>query len=159
MNAAAAIRRAVPILAQYGATDREIVRVWLIRNGLSRVEAARTLRFVPLALGRAMLLSGLGMSLSDSYLMINEAAGSREERKLADEPFFAEAMRLAPALGSEFGVDAVSAVALQSFEVRAVNDALNAGAQPEDLVGSMPVVEWESGIDDAVERPWWKFWA
>jgi hypothetical protein len=159
MNAAAAIRRALPILAEHGAGDQSLARVSLIRGGLSRPDAAAAVRFVPLALGRAILLEGLGVVLSDTYLLRNDAAGTREEKNLADEAFFAETMRLAPALGAELGIDVVSAVALQSSEVQAVNAALNAGAQAEDLVASLPVVTWEDGIDNAPKPPRWKFWA
>jgi len=156
MNAAAAVRRAVPILAEHGATDGALVRVRLIRGGLSPVDAANAVRFVPLALGRAILLGGMGMALSDSYLLVN--GDERTEKALESEPFFAEAVRLAPALGAEFGIDVLSAVGLQSSEVQAVNEALHAGAQPEDLVASMPVVVWEEGIDNAPPKPRWKFW-
>ncbi len=151
-----AIRRAIPILAEHGTTDQSLLRVLLIRGGLSRANAAMVVRFVPLALGRAVLLEGMGMSLSDSYLLVH--GDERTEKHLADEPFFSETLRLAPAYGKEFGIDVVSKVALQSSEVQAVNAALNAGAQPDNLVASMPVVEWEEGIDDAPPKPKWKFW-
>ena len=152
MNAAAAVRRAIPILAQHGTIDRGILRAFLIRGGLSRVEAAHAVRFVPLALGRAILLGGMGMALSDSYLLVN--GEERTEKRLADEPFFAETLKLAP----RFSIDIVSAVAMQSSEVQAVNEALHAGAQPEHLVASMPVVVWEDGIDNAPSKPRWRFW-
>lgn len=151
-----AIRRAIPILAEHGTIDSGILRAYLIRGGLSRAHAAQALRFVPLALGRAILLEGMGMSLSDSYLLVH--GDERTETHLADEPFFTETMRLASAFGREFGIDAVSKVALQSSEVQAVNAALNAGAQPEHLVASMPLVEWEEGVDNAPPKPKWKFW-
>jgi hypothetical protein len=159
MSTASAIRRALPILAEHGRGDEGILRVWLIRNGVSRADAAAAIRFVPLALGRAILLEGLGIALSDSYVLFNEAAGTREEKHLADEPFFTETMKLAPALGAELGVDAVSAVALLSSEVQSVNEALNAGASAENLVASLPLVMWEDGIDNATKPPRWKFWA
>src|SRR6266571_3754554 len=142
MSAANAIRRAVPILAQYG--NAEIVLLpWLLRSGLSKLEAVAAIRFVPLALGRAILLEGLGMTLADSYVLVNQATGAREEKSLADEKFFMETMNLAPALGAEFGIDVVSTVALLSSEVQAVNEALNAGSKAEDLVGSLPLMKWE----------------
>src|SRR5438067_2433887 len=157
MSAANAIRRAVPILAQYG--NAEIVMVGLLRGGLSKLDAVAAIRFIPLALGRAILLEGLGIALSDSYLLVNDAAGTREEKRLGDEAFFAETMKLAPALRAELGIDAVSAVALLSSEVQAVNEALNAGAQAENLVASLPVIKWEEGVDNAAKPPRWKFWA
>jgi hypothetical protein len=156
MNAAAAIRRAVPVLAQYGTTDPMILRARLIRAGLSKIDAVAAMRFVPLALGRAILLEGIGIALPDSYLMIHGEA--REEKKLADEKFFAATKWLASTLGADYGVNTVGVVALLSAEVQAVNDALNAGAQPADLVASLPVVTWVDGVDDAPPRPWWKFW-
>src|SRR2546423_15678349 len=107
MSARNAIRRAVPILAQYG--NAEIVTVGLLRSGLSKLDAAAAIRFVPLALGRAILLEGLGIALSDSYLLINDAAGARGEKRLRGEGVFAETMKLAPALGGEVGIGTGSA--------------------------------------------------
>ena len=156
MNVPAAIRRAIPVLAQYGTTDPMILRVWLIRAGLSKIEAVAAMRFIPLALGRAILLEGLGIALPDSYLLIHGDA--REEKKLADEKFFAATTWLASQLGADYGVDTVGTVALPSAEGQAVNEALNAGAQPANLVASLPVVTWVDGVDDAPPRPWWKFW-
>jgi len=156
MNAAAAIRRAVPVLAQYGTADQAIVRVWLIRAGLSKPEAVAAARFIPLALGRAILLEGLGIALPDTYLLIHGDA--REEKKLAGEKFFSATTWLAATLGNDYGANTVGAVALLSAEVQAVNEALSAGAQPETLVASPPVVMWVDGVDDAPPRPWWKFW-
>jgi hypothetical protein len=157
MNAAAAIRRAIPILAEHGVADHVVLRLRLIRNGLSKPEAVAAMRFIPLALGRAILLEGLGIALPDSYLLVNGDA--REERKLADEKFFSATAWLAPQLGADYGAGVVGKVALLSSEVQAVNAALNAGSRPEDLVTSLPVVLWEAGVDDAPPRPWWKFWA
>ena len=146
-----AIRRAVPVLAEHGLGDHVILRAWLIRNGLTKFEAVAAIRFIPLALGRAILLEGLGIALPDSYLLVH--GDVREERPLAAEPFFTEAKSLAP----EFGADAAK-VALLSSEVQAVNAALNAGSRPEDLVASLPVMMWEEGIDDEKPRPWWRVW-
>src|ERR1043165_5824778 len=94
MNAAAAIRRAIPILAEHGVADHVVLRLRLIRNGLSKPEAVAAMRFIPLALGRAILLEGLGIALPDSYLLVNGDA--REERKLADEKFFSATAWLPP---------------------------------------------------------------
>lgn len=145
MKPANAIRRAIPLLAQHGAE-----RAALRRAGLSEGDAVCAIRFIPLAVGRAVMLEGLGIALPDSYLLVK--GDSREEKKLAGEIFFTEAMKLA----AEFGVDLLAKVALLSPEVQAVNQALNAGARPEDVVISLPVVMWEE-IDGAA-RPWWKFW-
>jgi hypothetical protein len=157
VNAAAAIRRAIPVLAEHGSVDRVILRTYLIRNGLSKLEAVAAMRFIPLALGRAILLEGLGIALPDSYLLVHGDA--REERKLAGEKFFSATMWLASTLRTDYGAALLGHVALLSSEVQAVNAALNAGSRPEDLVASLPAVLWEEGVDDVPPRPWWKFWA
>lgn len=157
MTLANAIRRALPVLAQHGSSDRVLLRTLLVRAGLSRWEAVAAMRFIPLALGRAILLEGLGIALPDSYLLVNGDA--REERKLADEPFFRGTKFIATTLAADYGPGLLGQVALLSAEVHAVNEALNAGSQAQDLVASLPVVLWEPGVDDVAPKPWWKFWA
>lgn len=152
MNAAAAIRIAVPILAQYGNSDRAILRAWLLRAGLSKPDAAAAERFTPLAFGRE-LLEGMGVALPDSYIRVLEPGGEQEERKLGDEPFFRAAKEQAAAFGGE----AFTAIALQSSEVQAVNAALNGGASPENLVMAEPVIPFGEGEVNH-GRPWWKLW-
>jgi hypothetical protein len=150
MNVETAIRRAVPILAERGQTD--IVMVWLIRAGLSREHAHDAMRFIPLAFGRE-ILGGMGVALDDSYVRMSD--GTQEERTLADEPFYREAQKLTTA----FPPEVFTAVAMQSSEFQAVNQALNAGAQPDGLVASPPMIEWNRPADAPSSRPWWKFWA
>ena len=130
MPIARAIRRAIPILAEHGA-DREA----LVRGGLSTNDADKVVHFVPLALGRAALLEGLGMTLPDSYLQMD--GDRREEKKLADEPFFAETLKLA----KELDPFIAGKVALLSAEVQATNKALKEGVRPEDLVAPLPLIE------------------
>jgi hypothetical protein len=157
VSLATSIRRALPVLAEHGGIDRTLLRVRLVRAGLSRWEAVAAMRFIPLALGRSILLEGLGIALPDSYLLVNGDA--REERKLAGEPFFRGTAFIARTLAADYGPSLLGQVALLSPEVQAVNEALNAGSQPQDLVASPPVVLWEAGIDDVPAKPWWKFWA
>jgi hypothetical protein len=156
MNVATAIRLAVPILAEHGRTDSGLVAVWLIRAGLSRQHAHDAERFIPLAFGR-QILAGMGVELPDSYIRVRAVDGRREEKPLAEEPFYRDALKAAPILGSELGGDVFTNVALLSSELQAVNEALNAGASPEGLVASPPLIEWNR--PPSSPPPWWKFWA
>lgn len=156
MNVATAIRLAVPILAEHGRTDSGVARSWLLRAGLSSEQAHDAIRFVPLAFGR-QILAGMGVALPDSYIRVRAVDGRREEKPLADEPFYREAVKSAPKLGSELGGDVFTSVALLSSELQAVNEALNAGSSPEDLVASPPLIEWNR--PPSLPPPWWKFWA
>lgn len=153
MNTATAIQRAVPILAERGHFDRAVLMAWLIRNGLSKTQAHDAIRFIPLALGRE-ILNGMGIVLDASYVRLS-GDGKQEERALDGEPFYVEAAKLAAA----FPPDVFTAVAMQSSEFQAVNSALNAGAQPDGLVASPPMIEWDRTEDAPPSRPWWKFWA
>lgn len=156
MNVKAAIRRAAPVLARYGTIDQGVLTAWLIRSGLSRYEAEQAARFVPLAFARPVL-QGMGVQLSDTYIRM--AGGTEEERKLADEPFFADAFEVAPAVMSEIGSEAFNAIVMASPELMALNDALNAGVSPDGLVASPPVVTWMSApAEPPPAKPWWKFW-
>jgi hypothetical protein len=152
MNITEAIRRAVPILAEHGSTDFSMLPIWLIRGGLSRAHAHDAMRFIPLAFGRE-ILAGMGVVLADTYVRVSD--GKDEERPLADEPFFVEASKLVTA----FAPDLFSAVAMQSSEFQAVNQALHAGAQPDGLVASPPMIEWDRPVEEPSARPWWKFWS
>ncbi len=96
----------------------------------------------------------MGVQFGDSYLRV--VGSQREERPLADEPFFHEARSLV----REFSGDEVTKIAMQSAELDAVNQALNAGVSAEGLVAGPPVItfaEYEMQ-DSATKRPWWRFW-
>jgi hypothetical protein len=149
MNVRSAIQRAVPILAERGQLDRDMLLPWLIRGGLSKADAHDAIRFIPLAFGRA-LLAGMGVDLPDTYIRVS--AAGREEIALQNEPFFHETLAMIP----QFGGDAMGAIAPQSPEVSAINQALHAGAQPEYLVASPPLIECDFPPRRR-ERPWWRF--
>jgi len=154
MNVTEAIHRAAPVIALHGDNEPVILTVWLIRAGLSRKQAHDAQRFIPLAFARE-IMNGTGILLPDTYVRVESS--NQEERALNDEPFFAEATRLAPSIASALGTDAFTAVAVQSSELQAFNQALHAGSQPEDLIVGPPFVQCEV-IEEKPERPWWKFW-
>lgn len=151
MNVPAAIRAALPVLVQYGHVDRVVLRAWLVRYGLTNPQALAVIRFVPLAFGREVM-NGMGVQFPETYVRV--VGEHREERALADEPFFREAVALAPQLPR----DAVTTIALQSAELQALNAALHGGANPQDLVAGPPVIEFEPNEREATPRAWWKFW-
>ncbi len=157
MDVGTAIRRAVPVLAQYGTFDADLRRVWLIRNGLSRAEAEMAVRFIPLAFARE-ILAGTGVTLSDTYVRMRDD-GTQDERALRDEPFYVASAYLASIILKEIGGDAFTAIVCLSSEFDAVNQALNAGSSPHDLIASPPVITWTAELSAWKPRPWWKFWA
>ncbi|MBV8520176.1 MAG: hypothetical protein JO197_22470 [Acidobacteria bacterium] len=151
------IRRALPVLAEKGTIAPFVLLAWLIRSGVKKPDAIRAQRFVPLAFGR-VLIEGMGVALDDTYVRVNHD-GSREERTLSGEEFFTTALRIAKA--GQVPAALFTPIALLSSEVQAVNAALSAGANAEDLVASPAVIEWPDetpAAPAASSRPWWKFW-
>ncbi|HJQ39542.1 MAG TPA: hypothetical protein VKB93_20560 [Thermoanaerobaculia bacterium] len=154
MNTRDAILRAAPVLAQYADPQDG-----LLRAGLSKEQAHDAVRFLPLAFGRDVL-DGIGVAFSDTYVRIVD--GQQEERALNDEPFFREARTLARVVATEVGFDTYNAIAMQSSEFQALNNALNAGAEVENLVAGPPMVMCEGFAAAAAakpeKKPWWKVW-
>lgn len=148
----------------------------LAEGGIDRKTAEDIHAFLPIAFGR-LLLDRMKVVYPDEYVLINRDGGFRKDLPLWDEPVYRRAMLLAPgfAFSQRYG-EAFKYVALCSAEIDAVNNALNAGSKPEDLVLGMPLVV-EPGTDRqtfekafrviyAEERArhkkatkkWWQFW-
>ena len=152
----AAIHKAIPLLAA-GQDDDDIVHS-LTASGVAAPLAERVIAFVPLAFGR-VLLSGLGIRFSDDYLL-PKADGTMVTLPLKGQPVYtaARANALWMKTGQDFGP-----VAMRSSEFSAVNNALNAGSQPDGLVAGPPARTRIQATDEELatapkpRRRWWVF--
>jgi hypothetical protein len=99
--------------------------------------ATRAVLAVRLAFGRRILREMV--PLPDTFV------GTHGEAPLASEPLYAAA----EALAAEAGREAIQRIGLGSAEVLAINDALNAGAKPGDLVVAPPHLALGGPIDGA----------
>lgn len=134
------VRSALPVFqAHPEATDGQLF-VLLTAAGLPATD--QLVAFLPIAYGRR-LLEGL-VELPATFL-----ADGREYR-LADDPIYAAADHLARTEATRADV---SAIGLRSAEVSAVNQALNAGSNPADLLLSPPVVTLRGPGPDAGPGP------
>src|SRR5436190_2059930 len=113
-------------MANPDASDDDVAT--LVAGGFPRDLAARAAATLRLAFGRRMLRDLV--RLPDTFV------GARGEAPLASEPLFAVAEQLA----AEAAREAIGRIGLGSAEVVAVNDALNAGSKPGDLVLAPPHV-------------------
>lgn len=107
--------------------------------------ADRAVTMLPLAFGRR-ILDGL-VDLPATCVEVDAGGRPRRSGPLADDPIYAAADQIARAEGSR---DDAERIGLRSAEVRAVNQALHAGAKPEDLVLSPPTLQID---DDAPPVP------
>ena len=115
------------------ASDADVADL-LERNGVPRGVATRAVAFLPLAFGRR-LLRGL-ITIPDAFVV------DGREVPLASEPLYA----IAEALAERAGRDHIERIGLRSGEFNAVNQALNAGSKPEDLVLGAPYLTFDGPI-------------
>ncbi len=149
--------------------------VALMAIGLKQTEASKAFLFIQVAWGRSVL-SKTGVHLSDEYLAFDETGGEVSGR-LDTVPWFVKASRSVRYYERHPGF---RKVLMGGAEFQAVNQALNAGEQAEDLflspvtfTGSMSdeaeaaeeetpkvqeVVTPQVEPTDSAQKPWWKFW-
>jgi hypothetical protein len=98
--------------------------------GVPDALAHRAYLFTQVAWGRA-ILADLGVEFSPEYVCFDASGEVVESGRLADEPCFAAASRLA---GRYAGTPGFKRLALLSADVDCVNKHLQGGSRPEDLV-------------------------
>ena len=174
---AAVSRLAELVAARPGLTEGETLDV-LEAEGMPPDLANRAYKFALYAWGR-VLLEGSGVRSSPDYICFDADGRVAESGRIADEPCYAAAARLAPRCA---GGPGFAEFAVQSSEVHALNDALRSGSRPEDLV-SAPAATFlepptEEGfararrhlaslidvppplVEQAIaRRPFWRFWS
>jgi hypothetical protein len=110
--------------------------------------ADRCYKLAQVAWGRAFL-DGLGIDFSDDYLCLNGNGDLIESGLLSKEPFFIAATGLA----KQYAISpTMQEIALCSAEVHAVNDALNAGSDSNDLATGPTCMFIEAPTDEGMEK-------
>lgn len=143
--------------------------------GVPAAEADRAYKFGQLACGR-QFLDGLGVTFSNDYVCFNSNGSVVETGKVNEEKYFVAAMQYATA--DKIGAQSFSHFALMSADVHAVNNALNSGSNPKDLITAPGFLFLESPTEAGwanaqrimaryvakmravtpSRKPWWKFW-
>jgi hypothetical protein len=106
-------------------------------KNISQQDAWRIVCFVPLAFNRTLMHSS-GVAFSDEYIV--EVQGkTRVKKSLKNEIFFQETLNIALSQSSycqEYWTNIIS----RSVELKAINQALHAGSNLEDLLLSSPIL-------------------
>jgi hypothetical protein len=152
----------------------------LSQAGIPDHLADRAYKFTQCAWGR-VLLDGMGIRFSPDFLLFDKYGKVVESGRLADEPNFVVASRLAD---RHKGTPGFRRLVLMSADFHAVNAALNAGSHPENLVMSpmaafieKPLLAALGRVQETLadhcrkasntiatdmhppkETPWWRFW-
>lgn len=114
-----------------GFEEHQVYRA-LADAGIAARAADRAYKFTQTAWARG-LLAGVGVRFPPEYACFDANGDVIESGILAEEPSFAAAATLAPRFA---GTPGFRQLALMSADVNAVNQALNAGSKPENLVMS-----------------------
>jgi len=168
MTPQTAVACLVEILETRSEFTQDEVYQAMVDAGVPESVADRAFKFTQIAWGR-VFLDGMGIKFSQDYLCFNGAGEVLESGQLADEPYFIAAMAAAKRLPPPAGLPRL---ALMSSVLRAVNDALNAGSKPEDLVTGPAALFMEPATPQGMKRaarmlservgahkkPWWRFW-
>ena len=168
MTPEAAVARLFDIIAARAEFTEDVVYAAMCEAGVPGPVADRAYKFAQIVCGR-QLLGGMGISFSPDYTCFNAAGDAIESGQLAEQPYFAAATAL---VGRHVGTPGFERLALMAAEVHAVNDLLNQGSKPENLVTSAPVLFMEPPTPAALQRvrqqlsrgvvrptkPWWRFW-
>jgi hypothetical protein len=164
----AAVGRLAEIVAARAEFTEDQIHDAMAEAGISAVDSDKAYKFTQIAWGRVFLKS-LGVRFSPDYVCFSGAGEVIETGRLVEQPYYAAAMSVAQRYA---GVPGFQRLALMAAEVHAVNELLNKGSKPENLVTSSPVLFMKAatpaGIDRArrhlskqvavPKRPWWKFW-
>ena len=164
MEIVEAIKIALPVFAEHKNSDWEVLENALINAGISPFLTKKLLEFMPLAFGR-VFLDGMGIQFDDYYVRFDPQTERKKEMKLRDEPVYAESFWAASQIVTRQAAgEAFHAVAFRSSELHAINDALNTGSKPEDLVTASPYMQWvdddkqAESLEAKHEKSWKRFW-
>ncbi|WNG37225.1 hypothetical protein F0U61_28785 [Archangium violaceum] len=176
------VSRAVAAFVAPSDRDDELIYEELRSQGATPLEAEKLVAYLPLAFGQ-VLVQHMGPRFPDSALFVT--AGTRNERPvfLPEDPLWCESIRLAEEAIADGSLtrDQFNAIALRSSTLHALNNALNAGSKPEDLVFAPSVITLSAEAAAELhnqapairpsasaapppntpappQKPWWKFW-
>jgi hypothetical protein len=148
----------------------------LVSLGVNLRVADRAYKFAQIACGR-LFMQGLGVSYTDSFMWFNASGDVVETGKITSEPFFlAAAQRINKDLIRR---PSFALFAMMSSDAAAVNDLMNKGSKPSDLVMAPAFLFVEAPTPEGmrraqatmvaeasksrpiparIKRPWWRFW-
>jgi len=140
-------------MQKYPDTDEKELIPSLVKCGEVESLALELIVFVPLGFGRA-LMKRIGARLKETYSVYTDSRHSKSY-PLHDSPIYCEAYRMAEDIyeGRIRGINFL-AIAGRSPEVRGLNEALNKGSDPKNLVFGEPFM-----YRPQLKKPlWWDFW-
>jgi hypothetical protein len=161
------IKKAAPVfLSHKHLEDEDLVNV-LIEKGFSESVARKLVLFMPIAFGR-IILNDLKVKAGDEYECFQKKGifTDKRRRKLVSESVYSESLKIAAEMaGKETTGQIFLAIAFRSAEVNAVNQMELQGSNPENVVLTPILIQWEIGeepppthTESNRTKNWWELW-
>ena len=143
------ISRAVALLRANPDASMEEVYKQLVKSGTKADLAARLIEFLPVVYGR-IILSTIGVRLSDKFRRVLPDGTVSPERRLAEEPLWLAATQFARAeVNRGVSPREIELVGGCSCEIAAANQVLQKGGDPKNVICVPPLFCWpEAGLPE-----------
>jgi hypothetical protein len=168
MDISEAIEKALVVFANHENSNDEDLEKALEKMGIPLSLAYKLSEFMPLAFGR-IFMKDLGVAFQQDFVRYVISEGKivkKHQAKLDNEVVYKEAYKIASRMFSKrISVEEFQVVAFRSAEFRVVNEMLNKGSKPENIVLTQPYLQWREDIEEKEEfsdsnqsQSWWQFW-
>jgi len=152
----AAVHAYVDLIREVPHLTDEQIETRLLAAGIERSVATGCVTFVPLAFGR-VVVTGLGVSVADTFVEHDLATKSETEKPLAKQFEYIWAKHVVDIYQrSPDYHEAFKAIAIRSAELSAVSNALHGGCDLDSL-GESTIAPPTVFVGDPPKR-WWQFW-
>lgn len=119
--------------------DNDIIRV-VMQQGVDELQATRLVQFLPIAFCR-FVFRGSAVRFAENYVILGPDGQPKAELPLRDDPVFQEAIaHCEAAAASGQSAPYFLPVAARSGGFKAVQDLLQKGARPEDILTGPPMI-------------------
>lgn len=163
-----AIEKAISIITENTEADLDELAVKISSADIPEQLTDKILEFVPLAFGR-VYMRDWGTNFKDEYVRYVLEDGKpveKQRRKLTNEPVYCEAIKIANKLNSKWKRNKTfELVAFMSSEFLGINELMNKGAKPQDIVLTNPYLPWRDDLSDednftesTDSKNWWQIW-
>ena len=126
----AGVKRYVELLGKTSDLDHEDLMPSMSSSGVTPAQAWQILGLVPTVVART-IMSDLGISFSHQYTVLNSRGQTASAGLFDKHPVVVATQSVLPEVMAS---PAAQSIALRSAELAAVNELLNSGSDPKDLM-------------------------
>jgi len=158
MNLEQSLDLALTVFTQYESSDWKSLESAMYAAKMPKLHAERILEFMPIAFGR-VLMRDSGVEFQGTYERRKPGAKSGREFQIGANQIYVESVAYAKRQAKrESGMEVLTAVANRSPELKAIQDKVNEGVEPQNIVLSKPILGWTRKPENPDEKPWWQVW-